>query len=63
MPQHSTFPLENEWAVEEVFFSQYKMKGIEALAPAIGKLASSILGGLWNLFKESWLILWKKSLV
>lgn len=46
MPQHSTFPLENEGAVEEVFFSQYKMKGIEALAPAIGKLASSILGGL-----------------
>lgn len=33
------------------------MKGIEALAPAIGKLASSISDGLWNLFKASWLIL------
>lgn len=29
------------------------MKGIEALAPAIGKLASSILDGLRNLFKAS----------
>jgi len=34
------------------------MKGSKALAPAIGKLASSISDGLWKLFKASWLILW-----